>query len=114
MNRTRRFFTALSFSIAWAGITVLPLSHATAPLHAAPGQATTIEGMVSVVETGGKKTTQLTTADGRTFVITGKLDKMIRDRYAGKSVKLSGKIDQEAAAGKPGSFRADEIAVQLN
>lgn len=111
-----RFITAtmllLASSTPYPGIFLaLPAGGA---LHAAPAQSATLEGTISIVDAGGKKSAQLTTADGRAFLIVGKLDKMIRDRYNGKSIKLSGKIEQDSAPGKPGTFRAEEIAVQLN
>ena len=107
---------------AFALVCFAPLSFGTLPflpaglsaLRAAPSQNVELQGMIRVADVGGKKIPQITTADGRVYTITGKLEKMIRDQYAGRTMRLSGRIEREPTPGNPGIFRVEEIAIQLN
>ncbi|MCE9596566.1 MAG: hypothetical protein K8S54_01230 [Spirochaetia bacterium] len=73
---------------------------------------TELEGKVEVKGTADKPITLFTTS-GKTYTITGKLERMIRGSYKNKTIKLAGTIVQESSEKKPGIFEAKEIVVIL-
>ncbi|MBW7857446.1 MAG: hypothetical protein H3C43_03925 [Leptonema sp. (in: Bacteria)] len=83
-------------------------------LHAANLQPLELSGKITVITQNGVKTPQLVTNDGKTYTITGKLDRMIRDFYNGQVLRLSGHIELEPNGSQAGSFKVEEIILEVN
>lgn len=83
-------------------------------IEAANLQPIELNGKISVVTQNGTKTPQLTTNDGKTYTITGKLDRMIRDFYRGQVLRLSGHIEAEPSGNEPGIFKVEEIILEID
>ena len=115
MNQRKHTAFSVLFCAAVFAAT-LPLAHCTATnprMEAAQFQSTEIGGLITVATEDGKKVARITTSDGKVYTITGKLDRMIRDFYKGQTIRVAGKVETEPQGSTAGSFRVEEIILDI-
>ena len=101
--------------VALALLLLFPLACSSEPEKKDPPPALTeVEGIILVKGTKDAPVCMIQLADSSTYQVTGKLEKMLRGMYKGKSVKIAGNVREAPSGSKPGLFEVREIVVILN